>query len=278
MLEYITEILHEQNIFCFAPIKLSDCKIVNEHLLQRENIEKGTAIIMAVPYYTEHCDESRNISAYAVSRDYHLFYKNLFGTVVPKLQNKFKNNKFVGFTDHSPIAEVSAAAMAGIGIIGDNHMLITEKYSSYVFLGEIITDAIIDCETQQIQGCEHCGACMSHCPYYNKECAECLSAITQKKGELTDDEKKLIVKYGYAWGCDICQEVCPHTLRAKRNGSIYSPIEFFKNEATPIISQKTIQSMTKEQFSLRAYSWRGIATLSRNLSLFENPEENHEQR
>ena len=273
MIDYIKELLNEQNIFCFAPIGLSDCKVVRPYLLQTEGIADGTAFIIAVPYYTELCDGKRNISAYAVSRDYHGYFKQLFANILPKLKEKYRGNKFAGFADHSPIAEVEAAARAGLGIIGDNHMLITEKYSSYVFLGEIITDISIEVEAKEITYCEHCGICMSECPYNKGECSECLSAVTQKKGELTQSEKSIMKKYGYAWGCDICQETCPHTISAIKSGSIYSPIEYFRVGATPLINKATVEKMSADEFSLIAYSWRGKETILRNLSLFETVED-----
>ena len=105
----------------------------------------------------------------------------------------------------------------------------------------------------------------------------CLSALTQKKGELSDDERSAIVKYGYAWGCDICQEACPHTQNAIKQGTIYTPIEFFKQDVTPYLTSDGVRSMTDEQFASRAYSWRGRNTIVRNLEILEKSEAKEEQ-
>ncbi len=270
MLGFIRECLAEYGIDLMGAVPMSKLNIIRPYKLKNAGFGEGEAmsvIVFAIPYYTAR--QPRNISAYAVSRDYHLFAKQLFDRVLPMLREKFPQYRFAGFADNSPICEVYAAALAGLGIIGDNMLLITEKYSSYIFLGEIITD----CPTEQkdtytVQYCEHCGLCRAACPM--AEIGECLSALTQKKGELTEKEQQYIKKYGSAWGCDICSEVCPHTKKAIEQGSVYSAIEFFYGDTIPHLSSSDIISMTDEQFSDRAYSWRGRNIILRNLKLTED--------
>ena len=137
-------------------------------------------------------------------------------------------------------------------------------------MGEIITDAYIDCEEKEQGRCQGCGACKNACPA--KDIGGCLSALTQKKGDLTPFEIEAIKSYGYAWGCDKCQEGCPHTLRAIKNGTIFTNIDFFKNDTLASISVQDIDRMSDEQFSERAYSWRGKATVLRNLKILETVE------
>jgi len=269
MLDTLKKALSDFGIDLVAGMPVSKCKIVRPYKLKHAGFDEDaplSVIVFAIPYYTK--QDRRNISAYAVSRDYHMFAKQLFDTIIPKMQHDFPSNRFAGFVDNSPISEVHAAAMAGLGVIGDNMMLITEKYSSYVFLGEIITDfPLSDNGNYEIKLCEHCGRCRATCPM--GEIGECLSALTQKKGDLTEQEKGYILKYGSAWGCDICQEVCPHTLRAIQLGTIYSPIDFFKHDATPHLTSHDILSMSEERFAERAYSWRGRNTILRNLKMME---------
>ena len=267
MFAFLSDFFKKNNIDCFAPIPLSSCKVLRPYLLEREGIADGTAILLAIPYFTAAAQNpNRNISAYAVSRDYHGFFKALFAELLPLLRERYPEHRFVGFADHSPIAETDAAARAGLGMIGCNSMLITERYSSYVFLGEIITDATIPCSVGEIRYCESCGACLAACPM--EKIGTCLSALTQKKGDLTAEEEQIIRNYGSAWGCDICQEVCPHTIRAIESGSILSPIPYFAEQAISHLTTERLQALSPEEFEARAYSWRGRETIARNLKLF----------
>ena len=272
MIKTISRLLAERGIRLCAPIPLSACRILRPYLLERAGIGDGTAFLFAVPYYTTECDDpARNISAYAVSRDYHAFFGALFDEILPILRVQFPQNRFAGFTDHSPIAEVEAAVRAGLGVRGCNRLLLTEAYASYVFLGEIVTDASVDCVLHEPRTCTQCGACKSSCPVaLNGEA--CLSALTQKKGELTAEEAKALLANGMIWGCDRCQESCPVTRRAKAAGSIYTPIAFFKEHALPHLTANAVEEMSNEAFAARAYSWRGRKTILRNLHLFQKGE------
>ena len=274
MLGYIKELLEKNGIDCFAPIPLSACEINRAYLLERNGIprDSGTVIMMAVPYYTDICDEKHNISRYAISRDYHIFFKALFDIILTSLRTKFPGKHFAAFSDHSPINEITAAAMSGIGIIGKNHLIITHKYSSYVFLGEIITDAELDCTAGEIRSCENCGACLRSCPMALVSGTGCISELTQRKGELTEEQNDIIYENASVWGCDKCQDCCPHSIRARKEKTVYTPIRFFYEKAIPYLTLEILQSMTDEEFAQRAYAWRGRPTIERNLREFERRE------
>lgn len=270
MLELIKKELLLHNIDLCSSLPLSECVTVRPDKITRCNFGDAadlSVIVFAIPYYSK--NDVKNISLYAIPRDYHLFCKELFSCLLPKLEERFKGYSFYGFVDNSPIDERHAAAKAGLGMIGDNMMLITKKYSSYVFIAEIITDLPIDhAPVGEIKHCEHCGACMNVCPM-RSEGLECLSAVTQKKGELSETEKCYILRYGSAWGCDMCQDICPHTLSAKESQTIFSPIDFFNTELKPHLSSSLINEMSDKEFAERAYSWRKRETILRNLKLFE---------
>ena len=271
MFSFLCRFFEKKSIDCFAPIPLRACRIIKPYLLERAGITDGTVVVLAIPYFSRVCtNPDRNLSAYAVSKDYHGFFKSLFDELLPALQAAFPHHRFAGFADHSPIAEVEAASAAGLGKIGRNHLLITPKYSSYVFLGELITDAVIPCQVRPISYCENCGACKKRCPA--PTIGTCLSALTQKKGILTAAEEEQILAYRSVWGCDICQEVCLHTKMAIQNGSIFSPIPYFEEQTLPHLTVQALRDMSEEDFEKRAYSWRGRTVIERNLKLFEQNE------
>lgn len=269
MKDKIKSVLLEEGIDLCVFLPLEKCKITKRYLLDKAEISSGFAVVFAIPYYTEECDGKRNISAYAVGRDYHFFVKELASRVLPILKAEYPHVSFAMFADHSPIDERHAALIGGLGIMGRNNLLITEKYSSFVFLGELIVGAPLAAEQsdeREPQYCENCGLCQRACPWKVGECEECLSALTQKKGVLNADEEKLLRKYSL-WGCDVCTEVCPHTLKAKKNGSIYTPIKFFSENAIANLTYETVAQMSEEEFSKRAFSWRGRDTILRNAEI-----------
>jgi DNA-binding NarL/FixJ family response regulator/NAD-dependent dihydropyrimidine dehydrogenase PreA subunit len=126
-------------------------------------------------------------------------------------------------------------------------LILTPRYGTYVFLGEIVTDAIIPCEIGEIKTCEGCMACKRACPA-NIVKSDCLSALTQKKGTLTLEEQEKILRLGSVWGCDVCQAVCPHNKRALREGTIYTPIPFFAEQTIPHLTSEALNAMTEAEF------------------------------
>ncbi len=268
MFSFFSDFFEKKSIDTFGMIPISDCRIIRPYLLERADIKSGSVILFAVPYATLACfAQDRNISAYAVSRDYHLYFKVLFDELLPLLKERFPNARFAAYADHSPISEVEAAARAGLGVIGRNRLLLTEKYSSYIFLGEIFTDLETDRKAGEIHTCMDCGACVSACPM--DRIGACLSALTQKKGTLTEQEEQAVFNHQSAWGCDLCQEHCPYTQRAIRSGTIFSPIPFFNEQTKAHLSTQDVLQMSDTAFSERAYAWRGRETILRNLRILE---------
>lgn len=270
-MEKITELLLSVGAADAAAISISECKIINPRLLSRLGFEPQSVIMGIMPYYTAHCDGERTVSAYAVAPDYHLALKALAEKFLARAQKLYPKNRFALYGDHSPIAEVDAAARAGLGIIGKHGLLITPKYSSFVFLFGVFSDIPVPPTHREVRYCEGCGACVRACPTRLKSGGECLSAITQKKGVLTAEEEALMRRYGTVWGCDICQNVCPHTIKAKKAGTLYTDSEWFNSRTLPMPDKSIADT---DGFSERAYSWRGRDVFLRNLSLFEKHEKN----
>ena len=262
----IKELLSKEKIEFFGILPFSACRLLRPELLARECVgwEAKSAIVFLVPYYSGEYPE-RNVSLYVVPRDYHLYFRELYARTEAELKERFPNHHFRGFADHSPIGEVGAAAKAGLGVIGDKCQLINEKYGTYTFIGEILTDLVFEeYDLHTVGFCSHCGACTRACPAPD----DCLSDRTQRKGELSEETAALIRKTGIAWGCDLCQTSCP------RNRSVpLTPIDFFREELTPRPSADEVEKMPKAEFLTRAYSWRGRKTILRNLNIWKSGEE-----
>ncbi len=260
--------LLQEGITEHAAIPYAACRLLRPYLAERLSFLPQTAVLFLVPYYAGECD---NISCYAAAKDYHLYMKELFSRLSQGLSES--GYSFAGFSDHSPIDERQAAASAGLGMLGENGLFIHPRYGSYVFIGELLTDAppslmqarepIAPCV------CEGCGACRRACPSgsLRESGAPCLSAVTQKKGELTEEERALIRRTRQVWGCDVCQAICPHNRRAVASGDGLTPIPFFREDRITNLTREGLLSMTEEQFSERAFSFRGRDVLFRNLAL-----------
>ena len=264
----LTELFGEEGIVDLAAIAYADCHILRPYLAERLSFSPQTAVLFLVPYYAGACEK---ISAYAAAKDYHLYMQGLFSRLAPRLAES--GYSFAGFSDHSPIDERTAAAEAGLGVIGENGLLIHPRHGSYVFIGELLTDAppavMQAAPPMPIGHCEGCGACRRACPTgaLREEGAPCLSAVTQKKGSLTAEEAALILKTGQVWGCDACQTVCPHNRRVLSDERAWTPISFFKEERLSRLTPEILSDMSEEAFSERAFSFRGREVLTRNLDL-----------
>ena len=266
----LKSVFEDEKIEFYGVLPFSACRCRRADLIERKGIpaeDIRSAVVFLIPYYVD--GEKGNISLYARSGDYHFYSDGLFERILPILKERF-GGEFIGFADKSPIEENVAAAMAGLGVLGDNYMLINEKYGSLVFIGEILST--VDPETLGFSGeiasveeCLHCGACKRACPAQSHG-GECLSALTQKKGVLMEAEEAYIRRYGSAWGCDLCQTSCPMTRRAIANGAV-TPIPFFKEKRISDLTEDMLNGMSKEEFRFRAFSWRGKQTLLRNLAL-----------
>lgn len=242
---------------------------VKDHLIDCRAKSKLPAdaksiIIFAFPYLLpEDKYEGLNVSKYAAVQDYHNVVPQKLADAVVKLQEMFPSESFAYFSDNSPIPEVKAATTAGVGIKGTNGLLITEKYGSFVFLGEIVTTLSLECNIKEISHCINCGKCTKACPagainngIINKEI--CLSHITQKKSELTEEEADMIKMSGCAWGCDICQDVCP----LNKNADTTDIEEFLSSANSQVDSNTPIEG--------RAFAWRGEKVIKRNLEILES--------
>lgn len=260
MREKIAEILKKEGIEIFGFCSFYELENELFECSARSRLPKNskTIITCLFPYKVTN-KKPKNISRYAAVPDYHSVCLKTLKKAAEKLNKIYPQNKFECFVDNSPINEVKAAFISGLGKLGKNNLIINEKYGSYCFICEIITDLEIENEKQKNKECINCGACINACPtgFLKDKNIKCLSAITQQKKELTKEEEKIVIKCGSVWGCDICQEVCP--LNKEKD---LTKVKKFKEEYR--------QEYKKgEDISGRAYEWRGERVILRNLKLLK---------
>lgn len=244
--------------FEYLKDKLIPCRAINK-IPENSN----TVLCCLFPYAVK--DRQHNISKYAFSNDYHIIVSKFLNTVTNKLIKEFPNFKFSYFCDNSPIPEVYAAALCGLGYIGKNGLLINENYGSFVFIGEIVTDMPLTYKKSiSIKSCDLCDRCINSCPgnalsntCFNKNL--CASFLSQKKGKLTPSEEQIVANTGLVWGCDICQDVCPMNKHIKT-----TYIEEFEQDIYPLITSKNYNMIEN-----RAFSWRPLEVIRRNIYIQE---------
>lgn len=264
----LNDFFEKEKIEYYTILDYRHCIEISEQIIGREDFTPRSVILFLLPYYT---GKTENISAYAASLDYHIAMREVGERLKVYLLESFPEAKMKIFGDHSPIAERHAALIGGLGIAGDSGLLINEKYGTYTFIGDMITDIPSDllgaALPREIISCTHCGACKRACPtgILRGEGSDCLSAITQKKGELSDEEKSLMIKYNTAWGCDICQTACPYNRDPQK-----TPLEFFYKDRLTSLDHESVASMSKEEFKRRAFAWRGRNTVLRNIDILDN--------
>ena len=224
--------------------------------------EAPQSVLVALFPYRFPDGAPRNLSRYAAVNDYHPAVTGALERVAEELRAAYPHNTFAVFADNSPIPEVTAAALAGLGVVGDNGLLIHPTFGSYVFIGEIVTDRPLTPAGDEIATCPHCGRCAVACPAgcVGSDKAGCLSALTQQKGELTAEQQGLIRTGGLVWGCDTCQEACPLNKQAK-----VAPHPIF----TDYHPWLTEEMLTAADLRRQAYGWRGGAPLKRNLEILK---------
>ncbi len=245
-------------------LPLLDCRAIS-----RIPDKSQSVIVCLFPYRLNEYPAGTNISKYAVVRDYHSVACEILSSAADKMRRLF-GGEYAVFSDNSPIREVSAANLAGLGVIGKNGLLINPVFGSYIFIGEIVSTIKIEESPSSFQSCIGCRKCISACPGQaigkdGIDVSHCLSHITQKKGELSADEAALIAKNGLLWGCDVCSDVCPMNLQAK-----IQPLPQFLSD----MSFTADLSLTAKQLKTKAYGFRGKNVLLRNAEILFSSQSN----
>lgn len=229
-----------------------------------------TILVGAFPYYAG--DTPGNLSLYCRGEDYHLVLGRRLQTVVDGLAQQHPDHHFIPGADNNPVPELAAAELAGVGWRGRHGLRIVPPYGSYVFLGTILTDLDLS-QTGPSPGTlcgAHCRACQKACPTgaltdTGCDLSKCLSELTQKKGDLPPEAAAQITHSPTVWGCDLCQRACPHNQNA-----VLTPLPEFREDLLPSLTLEDLEGLSnkafRRQYAARAFSWRGIAPLKRNLA------------
>ena len=190
------------------------------------------------------------IARYAYGEDYHFVVKDKLREMVSLLEEKIGQFTSRIFVDSAPVLEKAWAKKSGLGWQGKNTNIIHPKSGSYFFLAEIICDISATPDGPIKDYCGTCTACIDACPTdalyepYKIDASRCISYLTiELKDELIPETFHNKME-GWAFGCDICQEVCPWN----RFSTPHTDKRLAAKEA--IISWNTVdwQEITEEVF------------------------------
>jgi epoxyqueuosine reductase len=154
------------------------------------------------------------ISSYAYGKDYHFVIKEKLNELMQIIHREIGEVNGRVFVDSAPVMDKAWAAKSGLGWLGKNTNLISKKVGSFFFIAELIIDLELDYDTPVTDHCGSCSACIDACPTdallqpYQIDGSKCISYLTIELKENIPTEFKGQMD-NWAFGCDICQTVCP---------------------------------------------------------------------
>jgi len=211
-------------------------------------------ISLTYNYFNDNFQKDKNapkISKYAYGSDYHLIIKKKLKILFKELKKNFGDINGRVFVDSAPIMEKPWAAKSGLGWIGKNTNLISQKIGSYYFLAEIIVDLEFEYDTPVTDHCGSCRACIDSCPTgaldipYQIDASKCISYLTiELRDEIPSEFKGKMDNW--AFGCDVCQDVCPwNRFSQKHNEPLFNP-----NQELTKMETKDWEELTEETFEV----------------------------
>jgi epoxyqueuosine reductase len=189
--------------------------------------EAQSVIVIGVIYHTPHplsteIKDSRRgwISRYAWGDDYHDVLREKLAALHKFLEQEagpdYKGRYYV---DTGPVLDRVFAKYAGLGWFGKNTNLINQRLGSWFFIGELITNLVLEFDAPPPDRCGTCRRCLDACPTgafvapYVLDSRRCISYLTiELRDEIPETLRQQMGQH--VFGCDICQDVCPWNRKA----------------------------------------------------------------
>ncbi len=219
-------------------------------------------------------DNGVKISKYAFGQDYHGVIKEKLKELLFGIETNIGAVSGRAFVDSAPVMDKAWAAKSGLGWIGKNGNLLTKQVGSFYFIAEIIIDLELIADHATTDHCGSCTACLDACPTeaivapYVVDGSKCISYFTIELKENLPNSMKGKFE-DWAFGCDICQDVCPWNKFSKPHKE---PL-FGANSAILNMTKKEWQEITSETFDVvfknSAIKRTKYAGLQRNIAFLE---------
>ena len=214
---------------------------------------------------------SFKISKYAYGTDYHFVIKQKLNELLYSIQNTIGAVSGRAFVDSAPVLDKAWAAKSGLGWIGKNSNLITQKVGSFYFIAELIIDLELQYDHATTNHCGTCTACIDACPtnaivdQYVVDGSKCISYFTIELKENIPSNMKGLFN-DWAFGCDICQDVCPWNKFSKPHSEpLFNPNQDILNFTKKDWLEITDETF-KKVFSKSAVKRTKFEGLKRNIT------------
>lgn len=246
-LPFVKEVSEAASVGRFGPLDYLH-RTLEQRLDLRSFFPEAKSVVVVVKnYYTGDHPPSEapqaKIARYAWGQDYHQWFKKKL-----KVLSKFLLAQEAGqvwlFNDTGPFLERAWAHKAGLGFIGKSAMFIHRGFGTWTFLGGFATDLHLPSdEAYQGPDCGSCTKCLDACPTkaiiapHTVDAKKCISTWTIERTLHPDAILHAPRNHEWAFGCDICQEVCPWNKFEKLSKEErFQPIE-----GRIYLSQKTFE-------------------------------------
>lgn len=202
-------------------------------------VEGAKSIISVIASYKpeDHIhqpEDAAKISTYAWSKDYHYTLKDKLAELMSFMRENFGEVQGRIFVDSAPVMDKVWAQNAGLGWQGKHTNLIRKGFGSWFFIGEIICDISLEPDGPVTDHCGTCTQCIDACPTealspYRIDAQKCISYLTIELKE-SIPATYLDKTEGWAFGCDICQQVCPwNSFSQAHTTNWFTPLPFILN-------------------------------------------------
>jgi len=221
-----------------------------------------SVICVALNYYTPHDrpsgKEYAKISRYGWGRDYHrILHKKLKALALwleaqPGAETENIQARY--YADTGAVQDKVWAERAGLGWIAKNSNVITRQYGSWVFLGEVLTNAKLTPDRPHTPHCGTCTRCLDACPTqaispaFVVDANRCIAYHTIENR--AEELPPAIAPHLQGWvaGCDICQDVCPWNQRFAQETDVAEFQPYPQNIAPTL---EAIAQITDEDWNQR---------------------------
>ncbi len=223
-------------------------------------------------------DDAPKISMYAFGTDYHVVIKEKLKELLHFIAEQIGEVNGRAFVDSAPVLDKAWAKRSGLGWIGKNSNLINKNSGSFFFIAELILDLDLEYDSPIEDYCGTCTACIDACPTeaivqpYVVDGSKCISYFTiELKEEIPNHVKGKFENW--AFGCDICQDVCPWNRFSKPHREPQFNPKTELMEMTKQEWQEITEDVFKKLFSASAVKRTGYKGLKRNLEFLRDSKE-----